>query len=120
MPMSAHARFAFAAALLAAAPALAQPSPAPGTRPAPPTGLVPQSPPSRGQLLYATHCIACHNSQMHWRDARAVRDWPGLLTQVRVWQERGRLQWSDDDITEVARHLNDTIYRLPRPLEPRA
>lgn len=23
---------------------------------------------SRGELLYATHCITCHTSEMHWRD----------------------------------------------------
>ena len=25
---------------------------------------------SRGELLYSTHCIACHTSQMHWRDKK--------------------------------------------------
>lgn len=72
--------------------------------------------PSRGRLLYETHCIACHNSQMHWRDQRLARDWPGLVAQVRGWQARAELGWSDGDITEVARHLNDTIYRFQRPL----
>jgi hypothetical protein len=72
--------------------------------------------PSRGRLLYETHCIGCHNSQMHWRDQRLARDWPGLLAQVRGWQARANLGWSDGDITEVARHLNDAIYRFPRPL----
>ena len=105
-------------ALLACAAALAQTRPV-GPLPAPPSGTVALPPPTRGQLLYETHCIACHNSQMHWRDARVARDWPGLVAQVRVWQERGKLQWSADDIGEVARHLNDTIYRLPRPAEPR-
>jgi hypothetical protein len=66
-------------------------------------------------LLYETHCIACHNTQMHWRDGRVVRDWAGLVTQVRVWQERAKLQWSEEDILEVARHLNAGIYRLPQP-----
>lgn len=87
------------------------------------SALAPTSPlhaqsaePSRGQLLYQTHCIACHNSQMHWRDQRLVRDWPGLLAQVRGWQARANLEWSDADITEVARHLNDSIYRLERPV----
>jgi cytochrome c len=32
--------------------------------------------PSRGQLLYETHCIACHSTQVHWRDQHVVRDWP--------------------------------------------
>lgn len=87
-----------------------QPAPPPAAAPAP---LQPA--PTRGRLLYETHCIACHNSQMHWRDGRIVRDWAGLAGQVRRWQERANLQWSDADILEVARHLNATIYRLPQP-----
>ncbi len=65
---------------------------------------------TRGALLYQTHCIACHTSQMHWREQRQARDWPSLRTQVQLWQERAGLQWSEADITGVARHLNETIY----------
>jgi cytochrome c5 len=86
--------------------------------PVPPGSTVPP-PPTRGQLLYDMHCSACHSSQIHWRDARGVRDWPGLVSQVHQWQERAKLQWSAEDIGEVARHLNDTIYRLPRPGDTR-
>ena len=103
---------AIAAALIAcvgttAPSAFAQnPAPLPGTIPAPE--------PTRGRLLYETHCIACHNTQMHWRDQRIVTDWDGLVVQVRRWQERAKLQWSEADVLEVARHLNATIYRLPQ------
>jgi len=68
--------------------------------------------PSRGQLLYATHCIACHNAEVHWRDRRAARDWASLKALVGQWQARAALGWSEPDIVEVARHLNDTIYRF--------
>jgi len=67
---------------------------------------------SRGELLYTTHCIACHTTQVHWRSSRLVTDWAGLLLQVRRWQAAAALQWSDADITEVARHLNNTTYRF--------
>lgn len=73
--------------------------------------------PKRGQLLYTTHCIACHNSEMHWRDARQAKDWEGLKDQVRRWQAAAKLEWSEADITEVADHLNSTIYRYPRPAD---
>lgn len=69
--------------------------------------------PTRGELLYTTHCIACHNSQMHWRDQRLATDWASLRAQVRRWQGVANLGWSDDDIREVTRHLNDRIYRFP-------
>jgi len=70
---------------------------------------------SRGQLLYATHCVACHDTQKHWRDQRVVRDWAGLVGQVRHWQGTEHLQWDDADIEEVARYLNDRFYKLPKP-----
>lgn len=70
---------------------------------------------SRGELLYATHCVACHNEQMHWRDKKQVVDWASLKAQVQLWQATGLLGWSDDDVQQVARHLNDTYYRFLAP-----
>ncbi len=67
--------------------------------------------PTRGELLYTTHCIACHSTQMHWRDKRLATDWPSLQAQVRRWQREAKLGWTEDDILEVTRHLNDRIYR---------
>jgi len=88
---------ALVAATAASATAVAQTTPAP----------------ARGELLYTTHCIACHTTQVHWRAGKVVTDWASLLAQVRRWQDTAALQWSDADITEVARHLNATIYRFP-------
>lgn len=74
----------------------------------------PSTTPSRGQLLYTTHCIECHNTQVHWRDQRLAGDWDGLMLQVRRWQATAALGWDDADIVEVSRHLNDTFYRYPQ------
>jgi mono/diheme cytochrome c family protein len=84
---------------LTVAPALAQTTPAPNT--------------SRGALLYSTHCIACHDSQIHWRDMKLATDWPSLKAQVRRWQASALLGWKEDDIIEVTRHLNALYYRFP-------
>lgn len=73
----------------------------------------PAGPGSRGQMLYGNHCIACHTTQMHWRDQKLVTDWASLKLQVRRWQGTAQLNWSEDDIDDVARYLNDTFYRLP-------
>lgn len=79
-------------------------------------GLAQDAPaPSRGALLYKTHCIACHTTQMHWRSDRLASDWTSLNTQVRRWQRNAGLQWGDADIVEVARYLNETIYKFPEP-----
>ena len=68
---------------------------------------------SRGQLLYETHCIACHDTQVHWRERRLATDWASLSAQVRRWQANSGLQWTDEEIDAVVRYLNRTIYRFP-------
>lgn len=73
---------------------------------------------SRGELLYTTHCIACHNTQVHWRDQRLASDWNSLKAQVQRWQGMALLDWPEDDIVEVTRHLNERIYRFAPPAGP--
>jgi mono/diheme cytochrome c family protein len=75
---------------------------------------------SRGELLYTTHCLACHTEQQHWRNKRQVVDWPSLLAQVRLWQGNSALAWGDDDVDQVAQYLNDAYYGFAPPLQPRA
>jgi len=72
----------------------------------------PAQSPSRGQMLYSTHCIECHTTQMHWRANKQARDWTTLRAQVRRWQDTAGLRWSDSDIDAVARYLNSTIYHF--------
>ena len=69
----------------------------------------------RGELLYSTHCITCHDTQVHWREKKFVTNWPSLRTEVRRWQEISRLAWGDDDVAAVASYLNALHYRYPAP-----
>ena len=78
-------------------------------------GTAPAAAQSRGELLYTTHCIACHNTQVHWRSKKQVVDWPSLRAQVRAWQATAQLAWTDDDILLVAAYLNEAYYHLPPP-----
>jgi mono/diheme cytochrome c family protein len=68
---------------------------------------------TRGELLYDTHCVACHTAQIHWRNDRLAVDWDSLKFQVRRWQGNTGLAWSEADIIDVSRYLNETIYRYP-------
>jgi mono/diheme cytochrome c family protein len=70
--------------------------------------------PARGELLYNTHCIACHNERMHWREQKLAYDWETLKAQVVRWQHAAKLDWSQAEVVEVARYLNETIYRYPQ------
>lgn len=72
---------------------------------------------TRGELLYTTHCIACHNTSIHWRDKKIAGDWNSLNAQVRRWQEIAGLGWNNDDIAEVARYLNALHYHYPKPTQ---
>jgi len=63
-----------------------------------------------GQLLYSTHCNVCHTSQVHWRDQKKVTGWNSLVIQVRHWQDIAGLNWSEDEIMDVAHYLNDIFY----------
>ena len=76
---------------------------------------VPGSDPSRGELLYTTHCIGCHSSQMHWRDKKLATDWASLKAQVARWQTNTGLGWSDEEIADVTRYLNTRYYHFQSP-----
>jgi hypothetical protein len=77
-----------------------------------------QAPPaadaSRGELLYSTHCVACHTAQIHWRDKKLATNWASLKAQVSRWQANGGLGWRDADIVEVTRYLNELHYHFPQ------
>jgi mono/diheme cytochrome c family protein len=73
---------------------------------------------SRGELLYKTNCIACHTTEMHWRDKRAATNWTSLQAQVRRWQDAASLAWTEDDIREVSLYLNETIYNYEQTERP--
>ena len=75
---------------------------------------------TRGELLYTTHCIACHTAQLHWRDRRQATDWNSLQAQVRRWQATAMLGWPEEDVVEVTRYLNRSIYHFREPSQPQA
>ena len=70
---------------------------------------------TRGELLYNTHCIACHTTQVHWREQKLASDWPSLERQVRRWSGNSGLAWSNEEVADVVRYLNVTYYRFPAP-----
>ncbi len=68
---------------------------------------------SRGELLYETHCNACHTSKIHWREQKLATDWNSLKVQVRRWQASMGLDWSEEEITDVTHYLNAVHYGFP-------
>ncbi len=70
---------------------------------------------TRGELLYSTHCIACHSTQVHWRNKKLAANWINLRAEVYRWQKFSGLGWDDDDVAAVARYLNALHYHYPVP-----
>ena len=70
---------------------------------------------ARGELLYSTHCNACHTSEIHWRKQKLATDWNSLKVQVRRWQASIGLSWSEEEINDVTHYLNVLHYGFPIP-----
>ena len=70
---------------------------------------------SRGELLYSTHCIACHSAQIHWRDKKVATNWTTLKEVVGRWQRTSGLGWNEEDVAAVARYLHTQYYHFPSP-----
>lgn len=79
--------------------------------PTPPPGM------SQGELLYTTHCVACHTKDIHWREKKLAKDWNTLVELVRRWQASGHLNWGEEEIAAVAHYLNSAFYKFPEPEE---
>ena len=73
------------------------------------------APSARGELLYSTHCIACHNREVHWRQQKLATDWASLESQVRRWAGNAGLGWGSEEIGDVTRYLNAVHYRFAAP-----
>lgn len=69
--------------------------------------------PTRGEPLYSTNYIECHNEQVHWRGNKRVKDWDSLTVEIQRWQTFQGLRWSAYDIEMVARYLNALHFQFP-------
>jgi hypothetical protein len=71
--------------------------------------------PDRGEALYELRCLSCHATSVHGREKRVARDFGEIRTWVERWNATLRLDWSSEEIDDVAIHLNRRYYRYPCP-----
>ena len=70
----------------------------------------------RGRMLYENHCVACHESTVHIREAHKVRTYADLEQYTRRFAKQAGVDWSDDEMFLVVEYLNRTRYKLePKP-----
>jgi mono/diheme cytochrome c family protein len=66
----------------------------------------------RGRLLYENFCHHCHISEIHYRDGSSINNWAELIRMVTMWQAEMGLDWTTEDIVDVASWLDWVFYRL--------
>jgi mono/diheme cytochrome c family protein len=67
---------------------------------------------TRGQALYENHCQSCHADWAHTRSERKVTSMGELHQRVAAWSVHARLDWSVEDVGDVADYLEQNFYRF--------
>ena len=66
----------------------------------------------RGEALYENHCKECHEALAHTRHGSKINSVGDIRSWVRSWSIHTRLDWSTEEIEDVADYLNSRFYRL--------
>ena len=66
----------------------------------------------RGQALYENHCKSCHEDWAHTRDGSRIFNQSELRNRVAAWSIHSGLGWSDEEIDDVTRFLNQQYYNF--------
>jgi cytochrome c5 len=71
----------------------------------------------RGRALYEAGCTGCHAESVHGRAKREAADLESVRRWVRRWSATLGLKWSEEEVGDVAAHLNARYYRFGCPPE---
>jgi len=71
----------------------------------------------RGRALYEAGCTGCHAESVHGRARREAADLEAVRRWVRRWSANLGLKWSEEEVGDVAAHLNARYYRFACPPE---
>ncbi len=69
----------------------------------------------RGRALYEGGCTGCHAESVHGRAHRQAADFESVRRWVRRWSDNLGLKWNEDEVSDVATHLNERYYRFACP-----
>lgn len=68
----------------------------------------------RGQLLYETHCNACHDDSVHGRNPRKAESIKKIKYFVTRWSKELNLKWTETDIDVVTDYVNSRYYQYEK------
>jgi len=66
----------------------------------------------RGETLYKNHCKECHEALAHTRPGSRINSMGDIRSWVTTWSTHSNLDWSSDDVEDVADYLNKKFYHL--------
>ena len=67
----------------------------------------------RGRLLYENHCSSCHTSTVHVREQRKSKSPVEVRAWILRWSGELKLNWREEELADVFRHLNNRYYKFP-------
>jgi len=70
---------------------------------------------ARGQVLYETHCGACHYERVHQRVRSEVKGLADLRDTVARWAAQTKHRFTLDELESVVQYLNESHYRFGLP-----
>ena len=66
----------------------------------------------RGQALYENHCMSCHEATVHTREMRRATSFADLRKWVSTWSFHASLDWSSEEIDDVAEFMDRSYYHF--------
>ena len=67
---------------------------------------------NRGEALYNNHCKECHEAQAHMRPGSRISSKSETRSWVESWSIHSNLDWSSEEVNDVADYLNRKFYHL--------
>ena len=67
---------------------------------------------TRGKLLQAQHCTACHGSEVYARPNRSVTTVEGLIGQVNGCVRQTGAKLDRDQVNDIVKYLDESFYKF--------
>jgi hypothetical protein len=67
---------------------------------------------ARGEMLYENHCTSCHTSVVHVQENHRATSDLEVESWVRLRSRELKLDWSDEDVTDVTEFLLQRFYKF--------
>ena len=66
-----------------------------------------------GKQLHDTHCQQCHDNTIYTRQNSIIHSFGELQARVEFCESANNKNWSETQISEVVKYLNNSFYKFP-------